>query len=157
MVLNYLAIFSHKVLLSYNSTQSSKRLYTAFHVNCDSSGFCLGHWWESHESMGSATMETGKTFEHQQHSAGARIRKDILQRESKKAFTFQLMASMHSCHTKATHSWHWLQQASTCGHDIEQSMHCQESWKRVFRKKEVLACWSWKQKRVESKGKRRME
>lgn len=34
-------------------------------------------------------METGKTEEHRQHFAGARTKKDILQRESKMTFTLQ--------------------------------------------------------------------
>lgn len=106
--------------------------------------------------MGSATMETVKTEEHQQRFTGAGTKKDILGREGNwKTLTSQRMASMHSCHTKTTHSWHRLQQASTCTRDTQQNRHCQKDWKLIFRKKEIQTCWNLKQKKEEGMGKRK--
>lgn len=107
--------------------------------------------------MGSATMETVKAEEQQQqHFTGARTKKDILQREGNwKPFTSQRMASVHSCHTKATHSQHRLQQASACTRDMQQNRQCRKGWERIFRNKEVQTHWQWKQKRVENVGQRK--
>lgn len=104
--------------------------------------------------MGSATMETVKAEEYQQHFTGAGTKNDILQREDNwKTFTSQRMASIHSCHTRATHSWHRLQQASTRTHDVQQNRHCWKDWKLIFRKKEVETYWNQKQKTVKLMGK----